>query len=328
MGVGLVFDIGGTFIRGGVYDSEQGLYSFVVRQQAPNYKSKSRDELKSALMDQIQMIQTTLLNKYDNVEYEKIGISFPGPINQNGIILNAPTLWGTKIKNIDLNHEMSKIFSAKPCFIINDITAAGYRYLNTEMETFCILTISSGVGGKIFYRGEALLDKEGMAGEVGHIYYRGKYNQLICDCGEYGHIGSMASGRGIEQLARCIIDQEEIKKTYFSSVLLQEQELTTYTIVKAIKEKDPLALFILGEAVKPIVDVINTLIFTIGIQKFILVGGFFNAVREEYHSLLCEEISRTNYRQLGKDNIENMILKGEDDDNNGLIGVGRYIFKH
>ena len=110
--------------------------------------------------------------------------------------------------------------------------------------------------------------------------------------------------------------------------MLQEQELTTYTIVKAIKEKDPLALFILGEAVKPIVDIINTLIFTIGIQKFILVGGFFNAVREEYHSLLCEEISRTNYRQLGKDNIENMILKGEDDDNNGLIGVGRYIFKH
>lgn len=276
MGTGLVFDIGGTFIRGGVYDSERGLYPFVVKQQAPNYKNKNRDELKSALMNQIQMIQTTLLNKYDNVECEKIGISFPGPINQDGIILNAPTLWGTKIKNIDLNHDMRKIFSSKPCFIINDITAAGYRYLNTEMETFCILTISSGVGGKVFYRGEVLLDKEGMAGEFGHIYYRGKYNQFMCDCGKYGHIGSMASGRGIEQLARYIIKQEEIKKKYCTSALLQEQELTTYTIVKAIKEKDPLAFFILGEAVKPIADVINTLMFTIGMQKFILIGGFFN----------------------------------------------------
>lgn len=319
----IVFDIGGTYIRAGIYNNA-GLRSHILKELAPNFtKSNSKEELLYRLLDVIKSMYKTLDEYYENESISYIGLSFPGPVKKNGEILNAPTLWGKEICNFNIKNFISQSFEGKSVYVINDITAAGWRYLEADRKNFCIVTISSGVGCKVFKDGQVLLNSEAIGGELGHVFYRSKYLNMICDCGKNGHIGAISSGRGVESLAR-FLSIEMVEE--FKDSLLYESNLSTFSIVQAIKNEDKFALFVLREAIRPIADSITFITSTIGIDDFIFVGGFFNAVKNEYMSILREEIINNGVMNLDNEMIEKMLHCGADDDNNGLIGMGKYIY--
>ena len=323
MKASIVFDIGGTFIRAGVYDNEEILHSIILKEMSPNFKMYSSSaDLLNAFRKVLYNMCNTLEEQYKNMVLTDVGISFPGPIKDGKQILNAPTLWGNEVTNISIQDTFNDIFSNKNIHVINDITAAGWRYLDEERNNFCIITISSGVGCKVFKEGKALLGTNAIGGELGHVFYRGQYSHIKCDCGAKGHIGAISSGRGIENLAHFLSQQNQIE---FKKSVLYNSELSTYDIVSAIKSEDEFAINILNESILPIADSITFFTLTIGISDFILVGGFFNAVRDKYMEILQSAIIKNGIMGMNDDDVKKMLHSGMNDDNNGLIGVGKYI---
>lgn len=57
------------------------------------------------------------------------------------------------------------------------------------------ITLGTGVGGAIAMDGRILSGPHGAAGEIGHTP---GYSDLVCTCGQVGHLETLASGRSIE----------------------------------------------------------------------------------------------------------------------------------
>lgn len=76
------------------------------------------------------------------------------------------------------------------------------RHAAAEPQRFCLLTIGSGTGNKVFHGGEILLDADGHGGELGHWVCDASPGAPLCDRGASGHLGAITSGRGVLAAAR------------------------------------------------------------------------------------------------------------------------------
>lgn len=93
----------------------------------------------------------------------------------------------------------------RPVVMLNDLSAAAWHLAeSTPLNRFLVVTVSSGIGSKIFGRCHPLgvIDDLPYAGEIGHVVVDESSDTLVCDCGGRGHLGAIASGRGIERSAR------------------------------------------------------------------------------------------------------------------------------
>src|SRR5207253_5772742 len=99
------------------------------------------------------------------------------------------------------------LWPGRPVLAVNDLTAAGARYVDLGHRDFGVLTLGSGVGGKLFVDGRPLLGSAGYGGEIGHWRVPGA-PPIACDCGGIGHLSALASGRGIVRLARWRADRD------------------------------------------------------------------------------------------------------------------------
>lgn len=323
----IVFDVGGTYTRYGIYLGYEDELIEVCKIPSPNFLSfSSKEQLIGSFVFLTKKIVNDLTSKFPNLDIKDIGISFPGPVSEDGTVLCAPTLWGTLIKKLNIKYTLCSSIKNYNIDIINDITAAGWRYIERFDGNFCVITISSGVGCKVFRDYKVLLNKEGLGGELGHHYLNNdEYKDIPCDCGQKGHIGSVSSGRGIEKLAYYL--SEKHGGLFKESCLSSKDKITTHDIVEAIKQKDEFSLYLLEESIKPIVNSISCLYAFIGTKKFLFIGGFALAVGIQYINCVKDIIKDRNLMGLDSSDIDNMIILGEADDNSGLIGMGRYLRK-
>jgi len=319
----LVFDIGGTNLRSALYEKDGSLRDIKIR-QSPSflmYDTASGDELQLKL---IQIVEYCV-NKYRNIyNIKDIGISFPGPVMPNGDVLCAPSLWSDRVASCELSKILNQKLKGVNIYIVNDITAAGWRYVGDTNSTFCIITISSGVGNKIFWNGEVVLSPNGKGGEMGHIKYNSSdYSGLVCDCGGYGHISSISSGRGIEKIFPIV--SEKNKNIFKESPLNNGKSATTYDIADALKKGDPFSRILLKESIKPIAYEVHQVYLLMGVMKFIIIGGFAMQIGSEYIDFLKDEMRAIHSFSLDESEIDDMFSLGAADDHNGLIGMGKYI---
>jgi len=321
----VVFDIGGTSFRVG-YCNEEGELSCVTKSESHNFinnNSLKIEEIQNKLVDQI--VDTANEYRKNNACINKIGVSFPGPVTRNGRIIKAPTLWGNIDKEFPLQEILVERLKDCEVYVINDITAAGWRYIDVQGGTFCLITVSSGIGNKIFWNREVLLNEKGLGGEMGHASCDNEYSQIPCDCGNFGHIASVSSGRGIECIAEHI--SNKYSKLYQSSCL-KNTKFKTYEIINGIKNGDEFSKLLLRESIKPIANSISFIYSLIGIEKYIIIGGFASAVGKYYLDIVEELILEKLPMGLGCDDIKNMLMLGACDDNDGLIGMAKYIFNN
>lgn len=313
-----VFDIGGTSFRSAVYKHDRKLHQ-IKKKDSPNfikYPNASINELQEMLVEDI----CRTVELYSKVEdIQNIGVSFPGPINNAGYVLQAPTLWGEQGKPYPLLDLLSQRIKDCKIYLLNDITAAGYRYINFNNGTFCIITVSSGVGNKVFWEKQVLLN-DGLGGELGHSYVSGPFK---CDCGSQGHLGGISSGRGIEKLAIKLSIEHPY---FFKTSSLFEKEITSFSLANAIKIDDEFSIYVLEESLKPLAQTLCTLITAIGINYFIVIGGFPTAIGQKYIENLKKLVSELKPFGVKPGEIDRMISLGENDDYHGLIGIGEFIF--
>jgi glucokinase len=321
----LVFDIGGTSLRAARFHPEAETLSALVRWTSPSHwtlPGTPARHIQERLLEAMQDLATAIAaHASPNV----MAVAFPGPIDPEGNALSAPTLWGDgDPRPFPVHRELQRLWPASRVLVMNDVTAAGYRYLHDPAEDFCIVTVSSGIGLKIFVAGRPIVGAGGRGGEIGHVRVDFSPTAPVCDCGGQGHLGAIASGRGALQTALRLARQGDAS---FSGSLLGRRlqgnltGLDNQALVDAFRGGDLWAIALIRRVAQPLGQALATIHTALGIERFVIIGGFALALGESYRRELVLAAQDSCWR-LGQ-NWETMIVLGEADDRDGLLGVGR-----
>lgn len=319
----LVFDIGGTSFRVGIFDTQ---FNMIENKKFDSINFLNSQESSISAIQENTV--TSIINEYTlhtdkGYLIKEICIGFPGPINNKGEVIQAPTLWGPFDNPFPLYKELTNRIPSTSIHIINDLTAAGWRYINTNKGNFCLITVSSGVGNKVFWNKRPLISNMGDGGELGHYYFGGEYKDFLCDCGEKGHVGAIASGRGVEKIAYDLIQKgHELHKI---SMYKNQEKISTYELNEGLRNSDKFCELILKKGTYPIAKSINYLHSTIGINQYVIIGGFACSVGETYINYIKEHLKNMGIFGKSDTDIDKMVSLGKDDDLNGLYGMAQYI---
>jgi glucokinase len=318
----IVVDIGGTNLR--LAHFEGGDLHDIRRVPIENFQrhpDATPDGLYQKFTNQLEVEIDALLTSYPNAS---VGIAFPGPVDAQGRAARAPTLWGDKLANVDLRSDLERLLG-RNVRVLNDISAAAWRYASPEGPDFCLITISSGIGNKVYRKGEILLNDQGFGGEIGHCRVADDEDLLPCDCGGRGHLGGLASGRGTLELARHYAKRfpDEVS----TSPLAQQapEKWSTYDLVAALKANDPFTWKVCERAQRYLVMSMRQLYHWIGIRDFIFIGGFVTAIGPRYIEKLNAMVREDDWFGMTPEELGSTCILGASDDDHSLIGMGRYL---
>ncbi|MDC0713189.1 ROK family protein [Stigmatella sp. ncwal1] len=325
----VVIDIGGTNLRSAVFDSTNQELLDVGRGPVENFLNNPGVPPEQLFDKLIQQVLGHIRAHAGRHPIAGVGISFPGPVNERGEVHSAPTLWGTTLRSVPLGERLQREFDI-PVAVMNDISAAVFRYQPWFNEDFGVITISSGIGNKVFAGGRMLLNKQGLGGELGHHQVVEGDNALPCDCGGHGHLGAIASGRGTERLARLWARREPTR--FRDSALWrltngEPERIDTHAVVSSILEGDALAGDVLAFGQAHLASCLAMLYNAIGVKRFVLIGGFCMALGERYLEGMHAQLARCDLFCLSETERQAMVCLGQNDDDHSLYGLGYYFLQ-
>ena len=300
----LLFDLGGTYLRCACLTGKEEIGN-TTRERIRSFRDGlSPVEIWGDIFGKITAYATTCNHLVEKAA--PLVISFPGPIYENGRVVNAPTVSGPDNDVPDLGAELSKR-TGRVVHILNDVSAAAlYLARGSEWDRLMVVTVSSGIGSKVCFRnsgGVVLFDKGPYAGEIGHLTVDQSKGAPVCDCGGKGHLGAIASGRGIECLARRQAAGDSV--AFSRSVCHGKFGATPETLsneehlVPAIRAGDKWSLGVLQEGTRPFAMALNTIFLSLGLQGVFVIGGFAFSLGEIYLELLRKMIlTRCDYSAL------------------------------
>ncbi|TAQ89040.1 hypothetical protein B7494_g2630 [Chlorociboria aeruginascens] len=144
-----------------------------------------------------------------------------------------------------------------------------------------------------------------------------------CPCGNLADLCSYSSGRGALSYA-----QRLAARGYHGIV---PSDITDQWLQQAIAMGHPLALKVLYDSTYPLALRILQLAADIGLEKFIIVGGFaMRTGKHAYLEALQDHLVRFYHQSAffghwGEDKVRRLVQFGIDDDNDGLIGMGHFV---
>jgi glucokinase len=220
---------------------------------------------------------------------------------------------------------LQAVWPDAPVFVLNDVTAAGFRYLSYPEESLCIVTVSSGIGHKVFAHGRPVVGPGGRGGEIGHLQIDFSPDAPVCDCGHRGHLGALASGRASRyQVLR--LAQED--PSGFTGSLLAAQSgpnpraVQNEHLVAAFHRRDAWTERIISRMAEPLGFALAAIHLTVGVERFVLIGGFALALGPRYRSQTAAAAARCGW-DLGLD-WNRAVELGQPDDDAGLLGAGHF----
>jgi glucokinase len=311
----LLVDLGGTYLRLGIsLDGEEPLVMFRSRIQNL-IEGTNRDEVWQKIITSI----SEFANEVRHIPAAApIVVSFPGPVLNRSRIVDAPTVAGASSAFPDLQSILEKR-TRRHVFVLNDISAAAWHlHRRVDARRFAVVTVSSGIGSKMFDRDRqpGVIDDVAYAGEIGHAKVDESPNAPICDCGGRGHLGAISSGRGILRFARQTAQTDALFPT---SMCVQRFHATADSLTNedhlapAVKAGDRWALQVVRECTKPLARVLLQWVMAAGLERVVVIGGFALSLGESYRAILKDEIlKRCDYRLLAG-RLEDVIVMGDDD---------------
>lgn len=326
----VVADIGGTTLRIGLMRKGQDQVSAIKRFRTESLRlhlGESGQELQDRIVRQLVRELKAYLESAAGNGAAAVGLSFAGPISGGGVVIAAPTLWGPGARSLMLRQVLEEALGTS-VVVANDITAAAWRYAGSETKPFCLITVSSGIGNKVFWGHDVLVDEDGHGGELGHWHVDATEPPLRCDCGEYGHLGAVASGRGVVALAELLAQRHA--KRFVASVLHELSggrpgAITSVDLAAAVRSEDSFAIHILQQALRSLASALACLFAAIGVRRFLFIGGFALAVGQRYIDLLGDELVKIGCFGLREPEVRKMLALGTADDEHSLIGMGRIL---
>lgn len=258
-------DIGGTFIKGGLINSNHQLVSFAKKQIQ---QAKNETEFKELLFSVIDEIMPNQ-NQFNVLG---IGVCAPGLNKKGGVIENAVNL------PVNANFPLRKLLSTKydlPVNVQKDSVAYAIGEMNygkgRDVENFIILCLGTGLGSSIVVNRE-IISNHSLGSEFGHTVI--KEHGRNCKCGNSGCLETYISCTGIKRTLF------ELLATNTESSVFRDQtynEVFSHHIHQAAIEGDSLAIEAFEITGKILGGEIVRLVHTIVPEKVILCGGLSNS---------------------------------------------------
>lgn len=329
-GTYVVADLGGTTLRiGRITDGT--LHAGSVHRVATEGLGRHRRLPAQTLQDMVvrQLIREleAYLASPEGAGAGAVGVSFAGPMTKDGTVLAGPTLWGGAAAPLPITDILQRRLSV-PVVVANDITAAAWRYEAAEPDPFCLITISSGIGHKVFRNGEVLIADSGHGGEIGHWRVDPGEDALPCECGGRGHLGGIASGRGVLLAAHRAAAADPAG--FGGSALAgpaggDPARITNEALAGAVRADDAFATEVLRGCLVPLAQAVNCVFTAIGVRRYLFIGGFATAVGPRFVTLLGDILTRLGCFGLNHQEIRDMLSLGAADDDHCLIGMARML---
>jgi glucokinase len=303
-------DLGGTKITGAIFDDNGNMLHKVFSL----LEYKQGDEVGALVKNTID----SLVALHNAADIQSVGICVPG-------IANSKTgkIWAPNIKGWDdyplrkeieshINNPSIKIdiASDRTCYILGET----WKGAAVGCSNALFISVGTGIGVGILVDGKILHGHGDVVGAAGWLALETPYLDEYKACGCFE---SQASGNGIAWQAGKIIKENVL----FKESLLYSKNVETIVaqdIFAAYEQKDPLAEFVLGKAVKMWGMAAANLVSLLNPEKIIWGGGVFGPASQfidDVYKEACKWAQPVSICQVG---FEKSYLCGDA----GLYGAG------
>lgn len=273
-------DVGGTTVKLGLFSTAGELLDkWEITTRTENFGE-------NILSDICEAMEARLAEKEISLDdIEGVGIGLPGPITNDGTVLQCVNLgWGT----FNVEEKLSEMFRGIKVKAGNDANVAAlgeaWQGGGKDYNDIVMITLGTGVGGGVIINGKILTGYNGGAGEIGHMHVDDNETDS-CNCGRKGCLEQFTSATGVVRLAKRLMNNtdKETKMREFG------ENITAKDVFDLAKEGDAGANEVvetmgtyLGTAMSHIAVVVNP-------QAFIIGGGvskagqfLIDAIKDKY----------------------------------------------
>lgn len=252
-------DIGGTTVKMALFTE--------VGEMLDKWEIVTHTENEGATI--LADVAHSLIEKLESKEIAKddvigCGIGVPAPVSEEGIVNGSANLgWQYK----EVKKEAEERFGI-PVVVGNDanVAALGEMWKGGGMgyRNLVMVTLGTGVGGGLIYKGKIINGSNGAGGEIGHICVNYQEEEA-CGCGNLGCLEQYSSATGIVRLAKKRLAKNE------DATILRNEEISAKAVFDAVKANDTVACEIaeevgsyLGHALANIAVIIDPEVVVIG----------------------------------------------------------------
>lgn len=291
----LGIDIGGTRIRMGLVDRGYTLH----KKKAEFMASYDSLRFPDALFD---MIEEYMEDTACKQQIEAVCVGVPSTLSKDKrVVLSTPNVPG--LNNIPLSELLRKRFGIA-VFVDRDVNLLLYHDAEKlkipKEDSVVACYMGTGIGNAVRLHGQALLGRNGVACELGHIPVPG--NRRRCVCGNIGCIETVASGKYLEQLCEQVFHDPDIANVFVNHG--QAPEIQEFVEMMAIPAATEINIF----------D-----------PDHVIIGGGILAMeqfpRQAYEACILTHIRRP----LPRDTL--VLHYVADDPFGGVRGAGMYAFE-
>ena len=292
-------DIGGTSVKLGLF-SDQG--SLLDKWEIPTRKEDSGSHILEDVAESIN--KKIAADKLDREHIIGIGIGVPGPVTEDGTVINCVNLgWG--VFNVAEETKRLTGFETK---VGNDANVAALGEMwqggGRGYKNLIMVTLGTGVGGGVILNGEILTGSNGAAGEIGHITVNFEEEDK-CNCGRNGCLEQFASATGIVKEAKRLLERSKEP-----SKLRDVQHLSAKVIFDYAKEGDALSEELVDQLCRYLAIAMSHIAHVVDPQAFVLGGGVSKAgtmltdlIKKYYESNVLFALQNKDFKlaELGND---------------------------
>lgn len=281
-------DLGGTNLRIAAYTRAAGILEII------HLQTRVDTGPRAVVRDMADGIQTLITRHAVQGELTGIGVGAPGPLElPAGRLHSPPNLPGWS--GFELRVEMEAAFKRR-VFVERDANLAALAECllgsghTLGIDSRCMLTLGTGVGGGIIENSHVWHGANGMGGEAGHINIYPDGPQ--CGCGNHGCLEVYASGTALRRIAYEWIAAGTAPE--LAAKLERSPEFTTRDLATWAKAGNPDALRIFDHAGCALGIGLATLVNTLNLPLYVVGGGVAQSW-ELLSPALFEEIRRRSY---------------------------------
>jgi glucokinase len=204
-----------------------------------------------------------------------IGVGVPGILDlETGMLRQAPNLPGWH--DYPVRDEIEQRLGT-PVVLENDANAAalGEHWLGAarDVDSMCMLTLGTGVGGGLIVNGRIWHGMTGMAGELGHTNVEPEGPP--CGCGSRGCVEQYSSASAIVRMAREAIGSGRARE--LSRVATETPELSARLVYQMAVQGDAEAQAIFRTVGWALGIVVAGLINALNLPMYVIGGGVASA---------------------------------------------------
>src|SRR5262245_17240409 len=279
-------DLGGTSLRIAAVDSAGKLLEKVT---TGTKVALGRDYVISEMCEAI----LATARKFAHVgQLDGIGIGVPGIIDlETGMLRESPNLPGWD--DYPVREEIERRLKTQ-VVLENDANAAAFgekwRGAAQTVDSMCMLTLGTGVGGGVVLDGKIWHGMKGMAGELGHINV--ELEGPPCGCGSRGCLEQLASATAVKRMAVEAVATG--KAPDLARAMKEDPEFSAKVVYQMAVQGDLPAQQIFIRVGRALGVVLADLVNVFNVPMYVIGGGVASAW-EAFAPTMMEELERRSF---------------------------------